>query len=225
MTVIAGTHSHGQGHETVYSQMVSDFLGVPYQSVTLIQGDTDKVAMGGGTIGSRSMTVGGSALRLAADEIIEKGKNIAGHLLEAGESDIEFENGTFTVAGTDKNINIVEIAKMSYTLVMWPPHLGMGLEGIGVFNPGMGNFPNGCQIAEVEIDLETGKVDLVNMVIVGDVGTVINPLLLKGQIHGGVTQGVGQALFENIIYESGSGQLLSASFMDYTMPRAVSYTL
>ena len=103
---------------------------------------------------------------------------------------------------------------------MWPPHLGMGLEGIGVFNPGMGNFPNGCQIAEVEIDLETGKVDLVNMVILGDVGTVINPLLLKGQIHGGVTQGVGQALFENIIYESGSGQLLSASFLDYTMPRA-----
>jgi len=220
VTVVAGTHSHGQGHETVYSQMVSDFLGVPYQSVTLIQGDTDKVAMGRGTIGSRSMTVGGSALRLAADEIIEKGKKIAGHLLEAGESDIEFENGTFTVTGTDKNINIVEIAKMSYTLVMWPPHLGMGLEGIGVFNPGMGNFPNGCQIAEVEIDLETGKVDLVNMVIVGDVGTVINPLLLKGQIHGGVTQGVGQALFENIVYESGSGQLLSASFLDYTMPRA-----
>ena len=220
VTVVAGTHSHGQGHETVYSQMVSDFLGVPYQSVTLIQGDTDKVAMGRGTIGSRSMTVGGSALRLAADEIIEKGKKIAGHLLEAGESDIEFENGTFTVTGTDRNINIVEIAKMSYTLVMWPPHLGMGLEGIGVFNPGMGNFPNGCQIAEVEIDLETGKVDLVNMVIVGDVGTVINPLLLKGQIHGGVTQGVGQALFENIVYESGSGQLLSASFLDYTMPRA-----
>ena len=220
VTVVAGTHSHGQGHETVYSQMVSDFLGVPYESVRLIQGDTDKVAMGRGTVGSRSMTVGGSALRFAADEIIEKGKQIAGHLLEAGESDIEFKDGNFTVAGTDKNINIVEVAKMSYTLVTWPPHLGMGLEGIGVFNPGLGNFPNGCQIAEVEIDSETGKVDLVNMVIVGDVGTVINPLLLEGQIHGGVTQGVGQALFENIIYEGVSGQLLSASFQDYTMPRA-----
>ena len=176
--------------------------------------------MGRGTVGSRSMTVGGSALRLAADEIVDKGKKIAGHLLEAGEADIEFEDGMFSVAGTDKNINIVEVAKMSYTLVMWPPHLGMGLEGIGVFNPGMGNFPNGCQIAEVEIDRETGKVDLLGLVIVGDVGTVINPLLLEGQIHGGVTQGVGQAMLENIVYESNSGQLISASFQDYTMPRA-----
>ena len=220
VTIVAGTHSHGQGHETVYSQMVSEFLGVPYDSIKLIQGDSDKVAMGRGTVGSRSMTVGGSALRLAADEIVEKGKKIAGHLLEAGEADIEFEDGMFSVAGTDKNINIVEVAKMSYTLVMWPPHLGMGLEGIGVFNPGMGNFPNGCQIAEVEIDGETGKVDLLGLVIVGDVGTVINPLLLEGQIHGGITQGVGQAMLENIVYESNSGQLISASFQDYTMPRA-----
>ncbi|HIP10637.1 MAG TPA: xanthine dehydrogenase family protein molybdopterin-binding subunit, partial [Rhodospirillales bacterium] len=220
VTIVAGTHSHGQGHETVYSQMVSEFLGVPYESIQLIQGDTDKVAMGRGTVGSRSMTVGGSALHLAAEEIIEKGKKIAGHLLEAGETDIEFDSGVFSVAGTDKQINIVEVAKSSYTLVMWPPHLGMGLEGIGTFNPGMGNFPNGCQIAEVEIDPETGKVELVNLVIVGDVGTVINPLLLEGQIHGGITQGVGQATLENIVYEGNSGQLLSASFQDYTMPRA-----
>ena len=220
VTIVAGTHSHGQGHETVYSQMVSEFLGVPFESIRLIQGDTDKVAMGRGTVGSRSMTVGGSALHLAAEEIIEKGKKIAGHLLEAGETDIEFDSGVFSVAGTDKQINIVEVAKSSYTLVMWPPHLGMGLEGIGTFNPGMGNFPNGCQIAEVEIDPETGKVELVNLVIVGDVGTVINPLLLEGQIHGGITQGVGQATLENIVYEGNSGQLLSASFQDYTMPRA-----
>jgi carbon-monoxide dehydrogenase large subunit len=200
--------------------MVSEFLGVPFESIRLIQGDTDKVAMGRGTIGSRSMTVGGSALHLAAEEIIEKGKKIAGHLLEAGETDIEFDSGVFSVAGTDKQINIVEVAKSSYTLVMWPPHLGMGLEGIGTFNPGMGNFPNGCQIAEVEIDPDTGKVELVNLVIVGDVGTVINPLLLEGQIHGGITQGVGQATLENIVYEGNSGQLLSASFQDYTMPRA-----
>ena len=220
VTVIAGTHSHGQGHETVYSQMVSEFLGVPYESVILQQGDSDKVAMGRGTVGSRSMTVGGSALKLAADEVIEKGKKIAGHLLEAGESDIEFENGAFTVAGTDKSIDIVEVAKMSYTPMMWPPHLGMGLDGTGTFNPGMGNFPNGCQIAEVEVDPDTGKVTLVDLTIVGDVGTVINPLLLEGQIHGGITQGVGQALFENIVYQGDSGQLLSASFQDYTMPRA-----
>ena len=220
VTVIAGTHSHGQGHATVYSQMVSEFLGVPYDSVTLLQGDSDKVAMGRGTVGSRSMTVGGSALRFAADEIIEKGKKIAGHLLEAGESDIEFEDGAFSVAGTDKSIDIVEVAKMSYTPMMWPSHLGMGLDGTGTFDPGTGNFPNGCQIAEVEVDPDTGKVSLVNMTIVGDVGNVINPLLLEGQIHGGITQGVGQALFENIVYENDSGQLLSASFQDYTMPRA-----
>ncbi|MEK9679918.1 MAG: molybdopterin cofactor-binding domain-containing protein, partial [Rhodospirillaceae bacterium] len=161
VTVLAGTHSHGQGHETVYAQMVSEFLGVPFEKVRLIQGDTEKVAMGRGTVGSRSMTVGGSALRIAADKIIEKGKMIAAHLLEAGESDIEFEDGTFKVAGTDKEIGITEVAQMSYTPMMWPPHLGMGLEGIGDFNPGPGNFPNGCQIAEVEIDQDTGKVKLV----------------------------------------------------------------
>lgn len=220
VTVLAGTHSHGQGHDTVYAQMVHEFLGVPFESVRLIQGDTEKVAMGRGTVGSRSMTVGGSALKIAADEVIERGKKIAGHLLEAGESDIEFADGTFTVAGTDKNISIVEVAKMSYTPMMWPPHLGIGLEGIGDFNPGMGNFPNGCQIAEVEIDPDTGKVELARLVVVGDVGTVINPLLLAGQIHGGVTQGIGQALLEDIVYDEESGQLLSASFQDYTMPRA-----
>ena len=220
VTVVAGTHSHGQGHETIYSQMVSDFLGVPYESVHLVQGDTDKVPMGRGTVGSRSITVGGSALRLASDEVIEKGKKIAGHLLEASPEDIEFNSGSFSVAGTDKSIDITEIAKRSHTPVMWPGELGMGLEGVGVFQSGPGNFPNGCQIAEVEVDAETGKVTLENMVIVGDVGTVINPLLLGGQIHGGLTQGIGQALFEDVVYEKNGGQLLSASFQDYTMPRA-----
>jgi carbon-monoxide dehydrogenase large subunit len=220
VTVIAGTHNHGQGHETVYSQMVSDFLGVPYENIHLLQGDSDKVAMGRGTVGSRSMTVGGSALRNAADIIIEKGKKIAGHLLEAGEGDIEFEDGEFVVAGTDKKINIIEVAKASYTPMMWPPHLPMGLDAAGEFNGGMGNYPNGCQIAEVEIDPDTGKVELASMIIVDDVGTVINPLLLEGQIHGGVAQGVGQALLENIIYDGQTGQLLTASFLDYCMPRA-----
>jgi carbon-monoxide dehydrogenase large subunit len=219
VSIVAGTHSHGQGHETIYSQMVSDFLGVPYESIHLMQGDSDKVAMGRGSVGSRSMTVGGSALRNAADIIIEKGKKIAGHVLEASESDIEFDEGEFIVSGTDKKINIVEIAKISYTPMMWPPHLPMGLDAAGEFNPGMGNFPNGCQIAEVEIDLETGKVELASMIIVDDVGTVINPLLLEGQIHGGVAQGVGQALLEDMVYDD-SGQLLTASFLDYCMPRA-----
>jgi carbon-monoxide dehydrogenase large subunit len=220
LTIIAGTHSHGQGHETIYSQMVADFLGVPFESIHLIQGDTDKVAMGRGTVGSRSMTVGGSALKNAADIIIEKGKKIASHILETGESDIEFDNGEFIVAGTDKTINIVEVAKLSYTQVMWPAHLPMGLDAAGEFNPGPGNFPNGCQIAEVEVDPDTGKVLLTKMIIVDDVGTVINPLLLEGQIHGGVAQGVGQALFEEMVYDKNSGQLLTASFQDYCMPRA-----
>jgi carbon-monoxide dehydrogenase large subunit len=220
ITIIAGTHSHGQGHETVYSQMIAEFLGMPYERIYLLQGDTDSVAMGRGTIGSRSMTVGGSALKTAANIIIKKAKRIASHLLEASETDIEFKNGDFNVVGTDKNINIVDIAKMSFTPMNWPSHLGIGLEAVSDFNPGKGNFPNGCQIAEVEIDPETGKVQLDRLVIVSDVGTIINPLLLNGQIHGGVTQGIGQALFENMVYDQNTGQLLTASFQDYCMPRA-----
>ena len=220
VTIIAGTHSHGQGHATVYSQMVSDFLGIPFDNIHLMQGDSDKVSMGRGTVGSRSMTVGGSALKNAADIIIEKGKKIASHVLEAGESDIEFEEGEFIIAGTDKKMNIVEIAKMSYTPMMWPSHLPIGLDAAGEFNSSTGNFPNGCQIAEVEVDPDTGKVELAKMIIVDDVGTVINPLLLGGQIHGGVAQGVGQALLEEMVYDENTGQLLTASFQDYCMPRA-----
>jgi len=220
VTIVSGHHSHGQGHATVYAQMVSEFLGVPFESISLLQGDSDKVAMGRGTMGSRSMTVGGSALRNAANIIIEKGKKIAGHVLEASETDIEFTQGDFMVAGTDKKISIAELAKMSYTPVRWPPHLPMGLDAVGDFNNGAGNFPNGCQIAEVEVDKDTGKVELVDMFIVGDVGTVINPLLLDGQIHGGVAQGVGQALLEEMVYDPDTGQLLTASFLDYCMPRA-----
>ncbi|MDG2033191.1 MAG: molybdopterin-dependent oxidoreductase, partial [Rhodospirillales bacterium] len=166
------------------------------------------------------MTVGGSALKYAADIIVEKGKKIASHLLEAGENDINFQNGDFKVIGTDKVINIVDVAKMSFTPMNWPPHLGMGLEAASDFNPETGNFPNGCQIAEVEIDTETGMARLDRHIIIDDVGTIINPLLLNGQIHGGVAQGVGQALFENIIYDESSGQLLTATFQDYCMPRA-----
>ena len=221
VTIVAGTHSHGQGHDTVYAQMASEFLGVDNERVRVIQGDTDKVSIGRGTVGSRSMVVGGSALKNAADEVIEKGKKIAAHLMEAGESDIEFDDGAFTVAGTDKSMDITQVAAASYNPIMYPPHLGVGLEGVGAFQAGLGNFnfPNGCQIAEVEIDPDTGKVELVGMTVTDDVGTVINPLLLKGQLHGGVAQGVGQALMENIVYDEG-GQMLSGSFLDYCMPRA-----
>jgi carbon-monoxide dehydrogenase large subunit len=220
VTVIAGTFSHGQGHETVYAQMVSEFLGVAFESVRFIQGDTEAVSFGRGTYASRSMSLGGAALKIASDRIIEKGTQIAAFMLEAAPGDIEFKAGNFGVKGTDKSIGIAAVAKRSYFPMGYPSHLGVGLEAVGEFDMGPGNFPNGCQVAEVEIDPETGAVALVRLAVVDDVGTVINPLLLAGQIHGGVAQGAGQALCEDIRYEAEGGQLLSASFLDYCMPRA-----
>ncbi len=220
VSVVAGTFSHGQGHETVYAQMVAEFLGVDFDAVRLIQGDTDAVSFGRGTYGSRSMSLGGGALRIAANRIIEKGTQIAAFMMEAAPADIEFKEGKFAVKGTDKAVPITAVAKRSYFPMGYPVHLGVGLEAVGEFDMGPGNFPNGCQIAEVEIDPDTGKVDLVRMLITDDVGTVVNPLLLEGQMHGGVAQGVGQALWENITYDPASGQLVSASFLDYCMPRA-----
>jgi carbon-monoxide dehydrogenase large subunit len=219
VSVVAGTFSHGQGHETVYAQMVAEFLGVDFDQVRLIQGDTDAVSFGRGTYASRSISLGGAALRIASDRIIEKGKEIAGFMMEAAPADIEFKEGKFTVKGTDKAVPIQGVAKRSYVPMGYPARLGVGLEAVGEFDMGPGNFPNGCQIAEVEIDPDTGAVELVRMFVTDDVGTVINPLLLEGQMHGGVAQGVGQALWENIVYDA-NGQLLSASFLDYAMPRA-----
>ena len=220
VTVVAGTHSHGQGHQTTYAQMIHSWLGVPFDRISFVQGDTDKVTYGRGTYGSRSMAIGGSALRLAADKIVEKAKLIAAHVLEAAVEDIEFADGTLSVAGTDKSIHICDMVQMSYMPMGWPSNLGMGLEAEATWSPDQGpNWPNGTHIAEVEVDPETGKVGLVRHVAVNDSGEVINPLLLAGQVHGGVAQGVGQALFEDIAYDEG-GQILSGSFMDYTMPRA-----
>ena len=220
VTVLAGTFSHGQGHETVYAQMMCEFLGVEFESVRLLQGDTDAVSIGRGTYASRSISVGGSALRIAADRIIEKGKLAAAHILEAAAADIEFADGAFNVSGTDKSIGIVEVAKATYEPMFWPPNLEVGLEAVGEFNPGHGNFPNGCQVAEVEVDPDTGAVRLDRMFVANDVGTVINPMLLAGQMHGGLAQGIGQAMHEDIVYDPESGQLLTASFLDYRMPRA-----
>ena len=196
VTVVAGTFSHGQGHETVYAQMVSDWLGVDFAGVRLVQGDTDAVSIGRGTYGSRSMTVGGSALRIAADKVIEKGREVAAWLLEAAGDDIAFDAGTFSIAGTDRSVGIVDVAKAAYAPFGFPAELGLGLEGIGDYAAGRGNFPNGCQIAEVEVDPETGAVALVRFSAVDDVGRPLNPLLLAGQIHGGIAQGAGQALME-----------------------------
>jgi carbon-monoxide dehydrogenase large subunit len=178
------------------------------------------VAIGRGTYASRCMMVGGSALRAAADEVIERGKRFAGHFMEANEADIVFADGKFTVAGTDKTMPIAQVAQMSFIPVGLPSELGVGLQGAGSFSANVPSFPNGCHICEVEVDPETGAVFLERYTVVDDIGTVINPLLAQGQIHGGVAQGAGQALLEDIVYDPDSGQLLTGSLMDYAIPRA-----
>jgi aerobic carbon-monoxide dehydrogenase large subunit len=219
LTIVAGTHSHGQGHHTVYAQMVSDWLGVPIESIRFVQGDTNEVPFGRGTYGSRSMHVGGNALRRAADAVIEKAKPMAAMMLEAAPGDIEFKDGRFRIVGTDRALPLADVAKAFYRPVMLPPQFDVGLEGSGTFAAEPPNYPNGCHVCEVEIDPETGLVTLARYVAVDDVGKVINHLLCEGQIHGGVAQGVGQALMEAIAFDAG-GQLLTGSFQDYAMPRA-----
>jgi len=220
LTIVSGLLSHGQGHETTFAQMAADWLGVPPESIRLAQGDTDEVAIGRGTYASRSTMVGGSALRAAADEVIERGKRFAGHFMEANEADIVFNDGKFTVAGTDKAMPIVQVAQMSFIPVGLPSELGVGLQGAGAFSANVPSFPNGCHICEVEVDPETGAVEIERYTVVDDIGTVINPLLAQGQIHGGVAQGAGQALLEDIVYDPDSGQLVTGSLMDYAVPRA-----
>jgi carbon-monoxide dehydrogenase large subunit len=218
-TLILGSHSHGQGHETAFRQLAASLLGLAFDRVRVVFGDTDLVPHGRGTFGSRSLVVAGSAMSRAADRIIARGKRIAAHLLEAAEADIAFEAGTFRVAGTDRALRIEDVARAAYTAGKLPKGEEMGLAADVVLTPDEATFPNGCHVAEVEIDPETGVVRVVSYVVVDDVGTVINPLLLKGQIHGGVAQGLGQVLGESIRYDE-SGQLVTASFMDYQMPRA-----
>ena len=220
VTILAGTLSHGQGHETTYAQMVADWLGVPEDKIHLAQADTDEVAIGRGTYASRSMMIGGSALRAAADEVIARGKRFAAHFMEADAADIAFGDGAFTIAGTDRSLPIGQVAQMSFIPVGLPSELGVGLQGAGAFSPDVPTFPNGCHICEVEIDPETGEPALDRYTVVDDIGTVINPLLATGQIQGGVAQGAGQALLEDIIYDRDSGQLLTGSLMDYGIPRA-----
>lgn len=218
VTLIVGSHNHGQGHETVFRQIASERLGIPPERIRFLCGDTDKVVHGRGTIGSRSMMAAGGALVFAAERIVERGKKLAAHFLEASEADIEFADGEFRVAGTDRGIGIEALAKRSYVPGALPPGQELGLAAQLVTRPGDATFPNGTHIAEVEVDPDTGETALLRYCVVDDVGTVINPLLLKGQIHGGVAQGFGQVFGENILYQD--GQLLTASFADYPMPRA-----
>jgi carbon-monoxide dehydrogenase large subunit len=218
--VLLGTKSQGQGHETLFKQIMHQRLGIDPSEVQFIDGDTDRVAFGMGTNGSRSTVVGGTALWKAADRIIEKGKKIAAHMLEAAAGDIEFEKGEFKVAGTDRKVAIKDVAKTAFVVAKLPPGFEGGLYETGTFAPSNDTWPNGTHVCEVEIDPQTGHVQVVDYLVADDVGTMVNPVGVKGQIHGGVAQGLGQALMERVVYDRESGQLLSGSFMDYAMPRA-----
>ena len=217
--VFTGTHSHGQGHETTFAQLVTEKLGVPFENIEVIHGDTAKTQFGMGTYGSRSLAVGGVAIANACEKLIAKGKKIAAHALEAAEDDMEFSDGNFTVAGTDKAMSIGEVAFNAYVPHSYPEGLEPGFDENAFFDPLNFSFPAGTHICEVEVDPETGVVEIVKYSAVDDFGKLINPMIVAGQVHGGIAHGVGQALLEGCQYDS-EGQLITASFMDYAMPRA-----
>ena len=218
--VLTGSHSHGQGHETTFAQLVAERLGVPIDSVNIVHGDTDKVQMGMGTYGSRSGAVGMSAVVKALEKVETKAKKIAAHLMEADDSDIVIENGELKVAGTDRTLPWFQVALAAYTAHNLPSGMEPGLKETAFYDPANFTFPAGCYIAEVEVDPETGKTEITQFVAADDFGNIINPLIVEGQVHGGLAQGIGQALLEEVHYDRDSGQLLTASYMDYAMPRA-----
>ena len=220
VTLIMGTHNHGQGHETIFRQMLADMLGLEFEQVRMLQGDTDVAMAGTDTFGSRSSGVGGASIQMASNKIIEKCKLVVSHYLEAAVEDIEFGDGTFAVAGTDKTMDLMDAAKKAQSFMTAPPGFEVGLDEWAAWSPPAPTFPNGCHVAEVEIDPDTGTTEIVRYCMVDDVGTVINPLLLAGQVHGGAVQGIGQIMCENMVWDDESGQMISGSFMDYTMPRA-----
>jgi carbon-monoxide dehydrogenase large subunit len=220
VTIFTGSHSHGQGHETTFAQLVVERLGIDIDQIEISHGDTGNIPFGMGTYGSRSLAVGGEAIVRAMDKVIDKAKKIAAHIMEASEADVTFENGSFTVAGTDKSMAFGEVALAAYVPHNFPhEELEPGLDEKAFYDPTNFTYPGGTHICEVEIDPTTGVVDVVNFAAVDDVGRVINPMIVEGQIHGGLAQGIGQALLENCVYDE-NGQLVSGSYMDYTMPRA-----
>jgi carbon-monoxide dehydrogenase large subunit len=220
VNVLVGTFSNGQGHETTFAQILADRLGVPFEKIRLVQGDSDVVKTGGGFGGSRSTHLGGAAILGAAAKVIENGRRLAAHVLEAAEADIEFSAGTFTVAGTDRTVGIMDLAARAPGLEGLPAGIEPSLDAMAAYSREASSFPNGCHACEVEVDPETGATDVVRYVVVDDFGRIINPMIVEGQVQGGVAQGLGQALFEDVVYDPESGQLLSGSFMDYCMPRA-----
>ncbi|HZI80743.1 MAG TPA: molybdopterin cofactor-binding domain-containing protein, partial [Vicinamibacterales bacterium] len=220
VTVRSGSTSMGQGNETAFAQIVSERLGVPPARIEVLWGDSDALGAGRGNGGSGALSVGGSAIARASDKVVERGRRIAARMLEAAPEDIVFADGRFTVTGTDKGLTFADVARAAYQPRQLPPGLEPGFSETAAFTPPAVTFPNGCQVCEVEIDEATGAVRIVRHTVVDDVGRMVNPMLVKGQIHGGVVQGLGQALFEDLTYDRETGQLLAGSFMDYAMPRA-----
>ncbi|HOM12168.1 MAG TPA: xanthine dehydrogenase family protein molybdopterin-binding subunit [Rubrivivax sp.] len=221
VTVFTGSHSHGQGHETTFAQVVAAKLGIAVEAVEIVHGDTGRVPFGMGTYGSRSLAVGGTAIVKAVDKVIAKGKKIAAHLLEAADTDIDFEGGEFKVKGTDKKIPFGQVALTAYVPHNYPlDKLEPGLNENAFYDPTNFTYPSGSYVCEVEVDPETGKTTVAKFVAVDDFGNIVNPMIVAGQVHGGIAQGLGQAMLEGAVYDSGSGQLLNGSYMDYTMPRA-----
>ena len=218
--VLTGSHSHGQGHETSFAQVVADRFRVPLDTISIVHGDTDKVQMGMGTYGSRSGAVGMSAIVKALDKVEAKAKKVTAHQLEADETDIVIENGELKVAGTDKLIPWFQMALACYTVHNLPEGMEPGLKETSFYDPPNFTFPAGCYVCEVEVDPDTGTTDIVQFAAADDFGNIINPMIVEGQVHGGLAQGIGQALLEDCVYDGDSGQLLTASYMDYTMPRA-----
>ncbi|MEM5364893.1 xanthine dehydrogenase family protein molybdopterin-binding subunit [Paraburkholderia azotifigens] len=221
VTVFTGSHSHGQGHETTFAQVVSDRLGVPLDNIEIVHGDTGRIPFGMGTYGSRSIAVGGSAIMKALDKIESKAKKIAAHLLEASADDIEFKDGTFRVAGTDRTKTFADVSLAAYVPHNYPlDKLEPGLDESAFYDPTNFTYPSGAYICEVEVDVDTGETRIERFTAVDDFGNVINPMIVEGQVHGGLGQGIGQAMLERCVYDNESGQLLSGSYMDYAMPHA-----
>ncbi|WP_342639970.1 xanthine dehydrogenase family protein molybdopterin-binding subunit [Rhodoligotrophos ferricapiens] len=219
VTVFSGVHSHGQAHETTFAQIVSERLGVPFEAVRVVQGDTDRIPFGRGTAASRSLVIGGSAILKALDKIELKARKIAAHMMEASVEDVRFADGAFRIVGTNRSVTFKEVAAAAYHLRDYPQELEPGLDETGAYDPENWTFPGGCHVCEVEIDPETGKLTIIQIVAVDDIGHIINPMVVEGQIHGGLAQGFGQAVTEQCVFDD-AGQLLTASLQDYALPRA-----
>ena len=221
VTVFTGSHSHGQGHETTFSQVVADRLGIGVDDVDIVHGDTGRIPFGMGTYGSRSLAVGGTAIVKALDKIVAKGRKIAAHLMEVSDADVEFKDGKFTVKGTDKNVPFAQVALTAYVPHNYPlDKLEPGLDETAFYDPTNFTYPAGTHICEVEVDPQTGATRIVNFTACDDFGNIVNPMIVEGQVHGGLAQGIGQALLEGCVYDRESGQLLTGTYMDYAMPRA-----